>query len=178
MKQIITLDEFNTYSGNMEDDENTLALKQQLLDSATEVVEEYLGYSLIPDSYTEQYIGTNSNKLYLNKRPIEQVNRLYIDNKEVSYNDYSFNPDCVYLTNGKKFPQNSVIDIEYSTCFIKIPSLIKTTILRIATLLLSELGENIAVTSKSFSDGSRQFVNYTNFDKFLKPLGKYKVFNL
>ena len=49
-------------------------------------------------------------------------------------------------------------------------SLIKISILRIATLMLMEAGENIGVSSKSFADSSRQFISYTNYKKYLDPL--------
>jgi hypothetical protein len=52
-----------------------------------------------------------------------------------------------------------------------IPDIIKLTVLRIAALLQSESDSNIGVTSKSFADsGTRTFVNYTNFDKYLIQL--------
>ena len=50
-------------------------------------------------------------------------------------------------------------------------------ILRIASLMLSEQGGNIGVTSKSFSDQSRTFVNYSNYNKFLNPLSIYRSRN-
>jgi hypothetical protein len=56
------------------------------------------------------------------------------------------------------------------------PAIFKQTALRIAALLAMEANENIGVTSKSFGDsGSRTFINYTNFDKYLSPLSKYKL---
>ena len=57
-----------------------------------------------------------------------------------------------------------------------IPAEIISTILRIAALLQSESDSNIGVTSKSFGDsGSRSFVNYTNFNKFLLPISKFRL---
>ena len=57
-----------------------------------------------------------------------------------------------------------------------IPAEIISTILRIASLLQSESESNIGVTSKSFGDsGSRSFVNYTNFNKFLLPISRYRL---
>jgi len=57
-----------------------------------------------------------------------------------------------------------------------IPAEIILTILRIAALLESESNQNIGVTSKSFAEsGNRTFVNYTNFNKFLFPISKYRL---
>ena len=50
-------------------------------------------------------------------------------------------------------------------------------VLRIASLMLAEQGGNIGVTSKSFSDQTRTFVNYSNYNKFLQPLAIYKSRN-
>ena len=58
----------------------------------------------------------------------------------------------------------------------KTPSEIILTILRIAALLESESNQNIGVTSKSFGDsGSRTFVNYTSFQKYLFPISHYRL---
>jgi hypothetical protein len=56
------------------------------------------------------------------------------------------------------------------------PVIFKQTVLRIAALLLTEADNNIGITSKSFGDmGSRTFISYTNFDKYLYPLSKYRL---
>jgi hypothetical protein len=57
-----------------------------------------------------------------------------------------------------------------------LPNIIKTTVLRIAALLQTESDSNIGVTSKSFGEsGSRTFVSFTNFDKYLLPISKYRI---
>jgi hypothetical protein len=56
------------------------------------------------------------------------------------------------------------------------PAIFKQTALRIAALLATEANDNIGITSKQFGDsGSRTFISYTNFDKYLSPLSKYKL---
>ena len=57
------------------------------------------------------------------------------------------------------------------------PYAIRMAVLRIASLMLAEQGGNIGVTSKSFSDQTRTFVNYSNYNKFLQPLAIYKSRN-
>ena len=56
----------------------------------------------------------------------------------------------------------------------EVPEIVRLTILRIATLMLMEGGENIGVSSKSFSDNSRTFISYTNYLKYLSPLQTYR----
>ena len=57
-----------------------------------------------------------------------------------------------------------------------IPPEIVNAILRIAALLQTESDGNIGITGKSFSDsGSRSFVSFTNFDKYLQPISAWKL---
>ena len=176
-RPLVTVEEFNNYSLNMEDSPEVVKLKMDLLTAATEIVESYLGYPLESDQYHEHYIGTGSNRLFLDNRPVDYVDWLSIDGNMVDFKDYHGTPDSVCLYNSA-FPHNSRVEVDYSTSFQKVPAIVKTTVLRIATLLLSECGENIAVTSKSFADGSRSFANYTNYDKFLSPLKGIRRFEL
>ena len=106
---IVTLEQFDEYTGNYENDQKTVSLKTTLLESAQELVGEYL----------------------------------------------RFDPEA-------RWEQNAV------------PSLVKTTILRIATLMLMEAGENIGVSGKSFADNSRSFISYTNYSKYLNPLQTFR----
>jgi hypothetical protein len=57
----------------------------------------------------------------------------------------------------------------------QMPSVIVVSILRIATLMLSETGGNIGLTGKSFADNSRTFVNYSNYRKYLQPLDSLRI---
>jgi len=60
-----------------------------------------------------------------------------------------------------------------------LPVVIKNTILRIAALLHTESQNNIGVTSKSFADsGSRTFVSFTNFKKYLSPISGHKLIRI
>ena len=70
------------------------------------------------------------------------------------------------------------IVIDYDTGWQTVPELIKMSILRIAALLLTEANGNIGITSKSFGDNSRNFLNFTNFQKYLDPLSAYRIFRM
>lgn len=90
---LVTIAQFDNYTGNFEDSTETVALKTTFLSSAQELVTEYL----------------------------------------------RFNPETKWTA-------------------VTMPSIVKVTVLRIATLMLMEGGENIGVTGKSFSDNSRTFI--------------------
>jgi len=106
---LITIAEFNEYTGNYEESEQTVELKNLILSSAQEVVGQYL----------------------------------------------RFDPET-------KWDNQSI------------PSIVRLTIIRIATLMLMEAGENIGVSGKSFADNSRSFISYTNYSKYLNPLQTYR----
>ena len=106
---IVSIPEFDNYSGNFEDSEAAAKLKTDILKASQELVGEYLRYD--PEQRWEEGM---------------------------------------------------------------VPSLVSITILRIATLMLMEAGENIGVSGKSFSDNSRSFISYTNYSKYLNPLQTYR----
>ncbi|MCL2157657.1 MAG: hypothetical protein FWH54_06515 [Methanobrevibacter sp.] len=69
------------------------------------------------------------------------------------------------------------------TCLIEdtidIPEIVKMTCLRIASILEAESNGNIAISSKSFGEsGSRQYINYTNFDKYLLQISSYRLMRI
>lgn len=106
---LVSITEFDNYSGNFEDSSQAVSLKTQFLNAAQQLVGEYL----------------------------------------------RFNPEEKWES-------------------AQVPDLVKITILRIATLMLMEGGENIGVSSKSFSDNSRTFISYTNYLKYLSPLQTFR----
>lgn len=174
---LVSLAEFATYSGDYEDDEKVIKLKIQLLQSAQSVVESYLNYSLSSGLHIDSHIGFNNAVIYLNNKPVSAVNSVTVNDKE--FYDYDFNCESIFRTDNKTFRDDDKVVIEYETNINAVPPLVKTTILRIATLMLQESGENIGITGKSASDGmSRTYISYSNYDKYLKPLEKYRVFKL
>ena len=112
---LLTLDEFNAYSGNYEASEEIKAEKNMVLATAQNMVSDFLRFD--PETLDWTRITTDG------------------------------------------------------LC----PQAIKLTVLRIATLLLMEAGENIGVTSKSMPDNSRTFVNYTSFMKYLRPIQNWRT---
>jgi hypothetical protein len=112
------------------------------------------GYNIIVDDSID---GGHSDSAYYDYE--YEAEQKYIDAGNASTVDMG-NPDNEYFIDDK-------------TLF---PKLIIQTVFRIAALLQSEGDSNIGVTSKSFSDsGSRTFINFTNFDKYLLPIAKYKL---
>ena len=174
---IVSLDEFNNYSGNFEDTCEAKKLKVQFLKSAQSVVEEYLGYSLSYRRYIESHIGWNNNTVFLDRRPIIQIYNVFLNGRPLAvHTDYIFDSDALYLTGCTRLHDFDKLTVDYDAGYQKLPDIIKTTILRIATLMLMEAGENIGVTGKSLSDGnSRSFINYSDYSKYLKPISNLRT---
>lgn len=177
-KTIVNLEQFNNYSGNFDDDKDTILNKLMILESAEQVVKDYLGYNIIEENLVEDYVGTGSKKLFLHAQPVTYVNDVVVNGKHLVQDlDYIVIPDCIMLTKGKKFCNNDEIVVDYCAGLSadRVPAIIKETILRIATLMLIEAGENIGITSKSFGDNSRTFLNYTSYEKYLRPLAPLRI---
>lgn len=172
---ICKVEELQKYSGVYVDDTTG---QEMFLSSAQNVVENYLGYEIEKKNYTKLYSGLGFKNLRLGVKNISAVATVKIDNVEIGINNILINDDEIILENGNFTKGIKNIYVEFVGGFSdeEIPSLIKLTVLRIATLLQSESDSNIGITSKSFGDaGTRVFQNYTNFDKYLLPLSRYKL---
>lgn len=170
---IITTDQFSEYTGNYED---TL-IKDTLIEAAEEMVIDYLGYDPISTTYTELVSGIGDYKLYLNAQPITAITSLSIDDVVQDVEDYEVADFFIYRIDGTPVftSGNENVDIEYVAGYSTIPSTIKLTILRIASLLLQESNGNIGLSGKSFADNSKTFINYSDYKKYLKPLDPLRI---
>ncbi|MCL2440474.1 MAG: hypothetical protein FWD14_01910 [Treponema sp.] len=99
-----------------------------------------------------------------------ELQESYLKSSQIIVADYlGYNPE-EYLFNSKTCQLEKITEI---------PEIIKITIMRIASLLQSESDSNIGVTSKYFGDsGSRTFINYTNFDKYLLQVSNYRLIRI
>jgi hypothetical protein len=235
---IVSIDDFEAYTGKRVEDSAGL---QIYIDSATDIIKNYIGYDPETSFNTEYIKGYNSNKLQLKHKPVVFVYTItdyltgevlfeathpitrnyYMASEEfVSFKDLIF-PDrklIVEYISGFGYIDSTDYAIDGGNAFTTewaatydcgfsdsehrinvifggyakaagaadigaatigaadMPSIFKQTTLRIAALLATEANDNIGVTSKQFGDsGSRTFINYTNFDKYLLPLSKYKL---
>jgi hypothetical protein len=225
---IISVADFEKYTGKHVEDSAGL---QMYIDSATDILKNYIGYDPEISFNTEHIKGYNSNKLQLKHKPVNSVYRIteYLSGRvlfelgrSVSQSDYIASEEFVVFKD-IIFPDSRLI-VEYTSGFgaidfsfyvidggnagtaerdaaydcgfsysehganiifggyaanasaVEMPAIFKQTALRIAALLATEANDNIGITSKQFGDsGSRTFINYTNFDKYLSPLSKYRL---
>jgi hypothetical protein len=171
---------FNTYSGNFEDSAEAVLLKQAFLGSAEEITVSYLGFDPNLRAYTDLLAsGTGMRRLYLPVRNIASVGNLSIGAEGIDTTLLAICDDHLRFKDGvTAFPRgvdNIRLSLDAGWEAPLMPPVVTLSILRIATLMLSETGGNIGLTGKSFSDNSRTFVNYSNYRKYLQPLDALRL---
>jgi len=174
---IVSLETFEAYTQNYENSEEELNLKKLYLNTAETIVKDYLGYNPECRQYDEYLSGIGDYKLYVHAFPVTSVGEITVDGNEVDISDIFCKGNYVYAYDRTKVFSAGVdnVHIIYTAGFNQIPEAISMAILRIAALLLQEEGGNIGITSKSFTENSRTFINYTNFKKYLQPLDVYRI---
>ena len=171
---------FNTYSGNYEDSPEAVELKGAFLSTAEDIVSSYLGFDPKQQEYSDVVAsGSGSRRLYLPCRNITAVQALTVGTTAVDTALVTACDDHIrFVDHATKFPigeDNIVVSFTAGWEIEQMPSVIVVSILRIATLMLSETGGNIGLTGKSFADNSRTFINYSNYRKYLQPLDSLRI---
>jgi hypothetical protein len=176
--EIITLEEFQAYTGIHDNDD----LSTQLIDSAEAIVINYLGYSPVQATYTDTISGNGKNEISLYRKNVSNITSLTIDGVAIDPTKISTcgaNGECIFFDGGIFPAGHGNIIISYTAGWETIPAEIKMAVLRIAALLQSESGGNIGITSKSFGDsGNRTYVKTIDYTPYLLPVAGYKVIGL
>lgn len=169
----ITLDQFNAYISQFEED--TDGLKQIFIDTADQMIINYIGYDYASKDYTEYLKGLGEDSVKLSAYPVNQLVSVSINGVDEPLESFVVDRErLIYL--GSVFNKDDVIIVNHNSGNTTIPGIIKMVELQIAGLLFSESGGNIGVTSKSFDGGnSRTFVKTTNFEPYLNKLERMKI---
>lgn len=177
---IVSVDMFNAYSGNFEDSEASVILKETFLKSAEEIVTGYLGYDPTLHEHADVVLcGAGTRTLYLPSHQVTGLHSLTVNGTAMDTTRYVLCDDHIHCRDHHcVFPfgvDNILIGYSAGWTDEGMPGVIRLSILRIATLMLSETGGNIGLTGKSFSDNSRTFINYSNYRKYLQPLDTLRI---
>ncbi len=177
---IVTTDMFNSYSGNYEDSQEALMLKEAFLSSAEEIITGYLGYDPTEGQHTDVILsGSGSRKLYLPSRHVTELHAMRICDADLDPEEFIVSDDLIRKRDYRWiFPQgleNIIVSYTSGWNLSRMPSVITLSIMRIATLMLSETNGNIGLTGKSFADNSRTFINYSNYRKYLQPVDSLRI---
>lgn len=172
---IITLTNFNTFMNDFETSTDVDTLKTNCISSAEGIVEGFLGYKINKTGYNQRFRNIYSDFIVVNSY-ITKIISLKISDVEVFAEDISFEKYYITVKNYNNY-KNCVVEISYEGGWTNTtaPAIISVTVCEIATLLYLQTAKNIGVTGLLGTDGmSRTFINYTNFDKYLKKLEDYK----
>lgn len=175
MSVLATVKELQDFTGVYENSESSQS--ELFLGAASDLIINYLGYDPILQNYKKCFDGSGENWLRLETKPIQKINEVEINGIIESLEDFYSDDDTLLYKNFKKFPEGiKNVSVDFDAGFENVPDLIKLTCLRIAAILQTEADNNIAITSKSFGEsGSRTFYNFTNFQKYLLPISKWKL---
>ena len=166
---VVTKEELIGYTGVEFESGNNIA--ELFIGSAQNIVESYLGYEIESKEYTKHFSLHTSNIIKVGVKNITNVSALSVDGTPIE--DYYINDDKIIL---KQPVISDNIIVTFTAGFsTDLPPIIKLTVLRIAALLQTESNNNIGISGKSFIDGSRTFINYTNFDKYLIACANYRI---
>ena len=166
---IVTKDELLEYTGVEFETGNNIA--ELFIGSAQNIVENYLGYEVESKDYTKHFELHSSNVIKVGIKNITAVAEITVDGTPVE--NYYIDDDRIVLQ--QPVISDNII-VKFTAGFgVDLPKIIKLTVLRIAALLQTESNNNIGISGKSFGDGSRAFINYTNYDKYLISCSKYKL---
>ena len=165
---IVKADELLDYTGVQLE---TPELAELFIGSAQNIVESYLGYEVESKEYTKHFALHSSNIIKVGIKNITAVSEITVNGTPVE--DYYIDDDKIIL---KQPVISDNIIVTFTAGFGEdLPQIIKLTVLRIAALLQTESNNNIGISGKSFMDGSRTFINFTNYDKYLIACSKYKL---
>jgi hypothetical protein len=179
MASYVTLADFKKYAKKVEEDVAGEALYQIYIDSAEQIVKDYLSYNPASQAYTHTLSGSGLSFMQLRAKPVTALTSVTIDGASRAVGDFRLEDERLYDTTGDIFYLGATVVVAYTAGWSSVPGIIKLAVMRIASLLAMEAGENIGVTSTTFDGGnSRTFINYTNFAKYLAPLSSFRVVRL
>lgn len=169
---LITVDQLNEFVG----DTSVSTVKMDIVAAASEIVQDFLGYNPTSSERIYRFIGMDNDTIVLPIPGASAITSIYLDDELRAATDYELdtNLNMVRCLSGFYFIRDKEVKIIYTAGFATIPSHITHAAERIAGLMWSEAQGNIGLTSKSFADMSRNFVSYTNYDKYLKPLSSLR----
>lgn len=171
----ITSTELQKYTGTYDIDASLATI---YINSATDIVEQYLRYKLATASTTDYLSGVGSNSIITSRGPITALTSITIDGTSYSTTDFSFSNRKIRKNDGSEVFTDGIenVTVVYVAGYteITIPPAIKSVILRIAALLTAEAGGNIGVSGYSMDGVSRNFISYANYNKYLTAINMYR----
>jgi hypothetical protein len=180
---LVVLATWKKYAKKSDDDVTGEALYQTFLDSAEQIVKDYLGYDPASQTYTAQELdGNGSSSIVLKAKPITALSAITINGVSRGTTDFDIEGERITDSTGALMWIDCPVVVTYTAGLsagdMRL-SLIQLTIMDIASLLSMNNGDNIGVSSVTLDGGNtRSFVNYNNFSKQLARLANLKLARL
>lgn len=175
---IVTVAQFEEYSGSFQADNELLF--EAYIQTAQEVVEDFLGYKLEAEDRDLVISGTDTDAVLLGTKAVNSITSVTADGVAADVSAAHVNGEVLYIPDFI-FPagyRNIKVSANCGYTAATVPRVILATILRIAGILFSESGGRVGVQSVSDSQtGSRTFMEI-KFGKYLALIGKYQVVKL
>ncbi len=167
---IITEEQLKSYCGNYNDD----TLNSIYINSAVERIEKYLGYAVEAMDYSIIRSGNGEKFFDLGVKQINSVTSITVNEEEKDITNLIIDAPFIYSKDFYFREGDYNVNITFNAGFTSIPNTIALTALKIATVLKLEEGGNVAVKSKSFEDGSREFLE-KKIENYLKDIEDYRI---
>ena len=172
---VVSVSELKNYTETVAADDSII---DKMIRAAQEISENYLGYDIEAQDYDVLCNGSGERTLSLGVRPLISISSVLIDGESKDPEEFKLIGELLYYTNDI-FPEgelNTLVSFRAGYEAEDIPAIIWLTIVRIASVLLSEGSGHIGVTSISDGNtGSRTFME-RSFKRYLKELDPYRVF--
>lgn len=167
---MITVSELSVYINNFSED--LAETKEDIIIPAAEAeVEKYLGYTVASATRTYRFTGWGVDWASLPIPNASAVASVKIGDTTLAASAYTLDTaENIVRLDDDTFTRDKECVITYTAGWDETPAEIKLACLRIAALMFQETQGNIGVTGKQFADLSKQFINYTNYNKYLAPL--------
>jgi len=173
---LCTIDQVKDYAGVKDDHKNDSL--ELYVNAASAMVDEYLGYDPMTQTYTEEVYDGNGTKCLITKaRPITAITTLLCDGDTVDIDDfvnrtwYIDGDDYVFVRGNSNYKLTYTAGYSSST----MPVSITLACIKIAAMMTKEDGRtgSLGTSSISHGDGSRTFVEST-YDSILSSIYEYK----
>ena len=173
---LCTADQVKDYAG-IEDTHKNDAV-ELYINAASDLIDEYLGYSPVSDTYSDEvYDGNGTKFLTTRSRPISSLTSVECEGDTVDITDfvnrswYIDGYDYVFIRGNSNYTVSYVAGYSADD----MPAAITLACVKIAALMIKEDGRtgSLGTSSISHGDGSRTFLE-PGYDSILDTLSTYR----
>jgi hypothetical protein len=159
---LCTVDQVKDYSGIADEHKNDLI--ELYINAASDLIDEYLGYSPASATFTnEVHSGNGTHFLTLKARPITVLTQVTEDGDTVDISDFVIRTfyidgyDYIFVRGNSNYKVTYTAGYTAAT----MPRIITLTCVKLASLMIKEDGRtgSLGTTSISHGDGSRTFMD-------------------